>query len=67
MAKQWSKTEKIKILEFNESHSALKTCQKFNINLSTLKRWKREIRKLGEASLEWGNGSNSKSYQKKAF
>lgn len=67
MAKKWSKTEKIKIIEFNENHSALKTCQKFNINLSTLKRWKREIRKLGEESLEWGNGSNSKNYQKKRF
>lgn len=52
MAKQWSKTEKIQILEYNKNNSAINTCQKFNINMLTLKRWKRELIKLGENSLE---------------
>ena len=65
MAKHFTKDEKLIIIEYSKTNSSVETVKKFDINLSTLKRWKREVKKFGEDSLEWGNGSNTKPIQQK--
>ncbi|QBQ07583.1 IS3 family transposase [Spiroplasma gladiatoris] len=65
MAKQWSKHEKINIVNEAKEAGIINTAVKFNLSTSTIKRWKHEIRTKGEGALEWGNGVQAKSNIKK--
>lgn len=65
MAKQWTKDQKLLIIEYNKNHTSISTCTKFNISHSTLKRWKQELKSLGVESLEWGSGISAKASTKK--
>ncbi|QBQ07361.1 IS3 family transposase [Spiroplasma gladiatoris] len=55
MAKQWSKNEKINIIEESKKIRITDAALKYDVSTSTVKRWKAELKTKGEGSLEWGN------------
>ncbi|MFW4370879.1 MAG: hypothetical protein EHV01_002940 [Spiroplasma sp. hy2] len=59
MARQWSKEEKIKAIKYSNKYGINKTIKKFNINYTTIIRWRSEFKKHGEYGLEWGNGKQA--------
>lgn len=67
MAKQWDKDTKMKII--NESYNlGIKTiCKKYNLSPTTIKRWRSELRKLGEEALIWGLGRQAKMQTKRKY
>ncbi len=67
MAKQWTKEEKLKIINESKDVNIKEIAFKYDINVSTLSRWKREFYQYGSDTLEWGKGSQSKSDIKKRF
>ncbi|WP_342256378.1 hypothetical protein [Spiroplasma endosymbiont of Poecilobothrus nobilitatus] len=47
MSKQWSKEEKIKAIKYSNKYGINKTIKKFNINYTTIIRWRSEFKKHG--------------------
>lgn len=64
MAKQWTKAEKIKIIEFGMKTTQPNAAIKYNISLTTIKRWTREF-KINPDMLDWGRGIQIKSAKKR--
>ncbi|WP_156007224.1 transposase [Spiroplasma tabanidicola] len=65
MAKQWSKNEKINIIEESKKIGITNAALKYDVSTSTVKRWKAEFKTKGEGVLEWGNGIQTKRSIKK--
>ncbi len=42
MAKQWNKDEKIEILEFSKQNGMRSSAEKYNVEKSTIQRWRAE-------------------------
>ncbi|WP_158500624.1 hypothetical protein [Spiroplasma litorale] len=57
MAKQWTKNEKLNIINESKKIGILNAALKFDISTSTIKRWKSEVKVKGESALEWGSGT----------
>lgn len=65
MSKYYSKTEKLQMLEKVKDLSCNTAAKILNINKSTITRWRKELRSLGENSLEPGYGMQAKGIKKK--
>lgn len=65
MTKQYSKEEKLEMLEKVKNFGCTTAAKILNINKSTIIRWRKELRVLGKQSLEPGNGSQAKGLRRK--
>ena len=65
--KQFTKEQKLEILEYYKSHAFTETCEKYNVSRSSIFRWKQQIKNNEDISNKSGAHITSKGMKEVAL